>query len=164
MGFMRRLTHTIIHNPISTAIIHNNPITTAIKVVEHPSEIIKNPITTITHLTPITSIIHEEAKKLVPSIPLPELITKAKEIAQVSIVKTESIASIIAKKPLDIAGDIVHKTEKIGESVVKGAMSIEKKAESIVSNTTHGITGMFGDLKWIMIGGAVIAFVVMMKK
>jgi hypothetical protein len=79
-------------------------------------------------------------------------------------VKTESIASIIAKKPLDIAGDIVHKTEKIGESVVKGAMSIEKKAESIVSNTTHGITGMFGDLKWIMIGGAVIAFVVMMKK
>jgi hypothetical protein len=167
MGFLRRIGSAITHNPVASAmkeVVKVNPIVSAVKIIQHPSEIIKNPISTISHLTPITSIIHEEAKKIVPSIPLPELITKAKEIAKVSIVKTESIASIIAKKPLDIAGDIVHKTEKVGESVIKGAMSIEKKAESIIGGVSHGVGGMFGDIKWIILGVVGIVGVVVVLK
>ena len=70
MGFLRRLGNTVVHNPIAKAaqvVIRNNPIATAVHIVQHPVEAIKNPISTITHSNPITAIIHEEAKKIAPA-------------------------------------------------------------------------------------------------
>jgi hypothetical protein len=185
MGFLRRLGSSIVHNPIASVVkevVKVNPVVQAVHIIQHPVEAIKNPIKTITSITPIAVVAKEldkvvpishvvkeaekivpisqiikEVKMVIPPVPVVELFKKAEE-------KTLEAVKMAGKVPLNVGKAVIHTTEKAGDVVIKGAMSIEHKAESIISSVGHGVGGLFGDIKWVLIGGmAIVGLVVAFK-
>jgi hypothetical protein len=151
-----------------------NPVSAVVRIVEHPIQAIKNPITTISSLTPITAIAHE-AIKTVPSLPIGKILEKAKEEAQSVSTGAFHTAQVISKEiikaPIE-AGKVVVKTGSVIVSPLEKAVvgvggiaeDIVKGGVGMVKGVSHGVGGLFGDLKWIILGVVgIIGVVVVMK-
>jgi hypothetical protein len=158
MGLFRSIRNAIHVPPIIQKI---NPISTIVHEAQHiisnPIETIKNPIKTVSSIVPAIAL----TKEITQSVSISSIIQQAKEKVMLPAVaiakKSEDLAKVIVHESVDVAKKSVSVTEK----AVVGTVH---QAESLVKGVTHGVGGLFGDIKWIIIGVVgITAIVVVMK-
>jgi hypothetical protein len=164
MGLFGKLKSAVHIPPI---IQKMNPVAGITHVVMHPTELIKNPISTISRITPITAIAHDAIK----AVPISTIIEKAKEQAPLigtTFHKMEELTKEIVKKSADItvgASKVVYNTgDKLVSKVEKGIVGVASIPIDMVKGVSHGVGGLFGDIKWIILGVVGITAVVIVMK